>query len=68
MLRYADIANDAEQLARIVEGAKTVADQKKTLSDQDLEALVGDRLYSATETWELLDLVVTSASKVKMAS
>ena len=45
-----------------------MADQKKTLSDQDLEALVGDRLYSATETWELLDLVVTSASKVKMAS
>jgi hypothetical protein len=42
--------------------------KKKTLSDQDLEALVGDRLYSATETWELLDLVVTSASKVKMAS
>jgi hypothetical protein len=68
VLRYADIANDAEQLARIVEGAKTVADQKKTLSDQDLEALVGDRLYSATETCELLDLVVTSASKVKMAS
>ena len=49
-------------------GAKTVADQKKTLSDQDLEALVGDRLYSATETWELLDLVVTSASKVRIAS
>ena len=33
---------DAEALAKIVEGAKAVADKKKTLSDQDLEALYGD--------------------------
>jgi len=62
-LGYADIAHDAEQLSRIVEGAKTVADQKKTLSDADLEALVGDKLYSAVETWDLVDLVVSSSSK-----
>ena len=33
-LGYADIAADAEQLTKIVEGAKAVADQKKTISDQ----------------------------------
>ena len=62
-LGYADIASDAEQLARIVEGAKTVADQKKTISDADLEALIGDKLYAANETWQLCDLVVSSSSK-----
>jgi len=62
-LGYGDIAHDPEQLNRIVEGAKTVADQKKTISDADLEALVGDKLYSAVETWELQDLVVSSSSK-----
>ena len=50
-LGYGDIAHDPEQLNRIVEGAKTVADQKKTISDADLEVseiasdcLAGDRL------------------------
>ena len=49
-LGYADVAADAEALAKIVEGAKAVADKKKTLSDQDLEALVGDKLYSSPPT------------------
>jgi len=62
-LGYSDVAADAEQLNKIVEGAKAVADQKKTISDADLEALLGDRLYAAVETWELRDLVVSSSSK-----
>jgi len=62
-LGYADVANDAKQLEKIVEGAKAVADKKKTISDFDLEALIGDKLYSAVETWELKDLVVSSSSK-----
>ena len=33
------------------------------LSDADLEALIGDKLYAAVETWELRDLVVSSSSK-----
>ena len=34
------------------------------LSDADLEALIGDKLYSpGVETWELCDLVVSSSSK-----
>ena len=36
------------QLGRIVDGAKAVADQKKTLSDADLEALIGDKLNVTT--------------------
>jgi len=63
-LGYADIAADPEQLGRIVDGAKAVADQKKTLSDADLEALIGDKLnVTTTETWQLCDLVVSSTSK-----
>ena len=63
-LGYADVAADADALGRIVEGAKAVADHKKTISDQDLEALIGDKLYSTIEpTWELRDLVVASSAK-----
>lgn len=62
-LGYADIAADKAQLEKIVEGAKAVADKKKTISDQDLEALIGDKLYSAIETWELKDLIVSSSCK-----
>lgn len=64
-LGYGDVAADKAQLDRVVEGAKAVADKKKTLSDADLEALVSDTIYNAVyeETYELSDLVVTSASK-----
>lgn len=62
-LGYADIAADREQLAKLVEGAKAVADQKKTVSDQDLEALIGDKIYAAVETYELRDLVVSTTCK-----
>lgn len=62
-LGYADVAADKEQLNKIVEGAKAVADKKKTISDQDLEALVGEKVSSAVEVWELKDLIVSSSSK-----
>jgi 2-isopropylmalate synthase len=35
-----------------------VADKKKTVTEADLEALVGDELYQPAETWELLDVQV----------
>ena len=57
------VAADAEALAKIVEGAKAVADHKKTISDQDLEALIGDRLYTIKQTYELRDLIISSSSK-----
>jgi hypothetical protein len=50
-------------LSTVVEGAKAVADQKKTISDQDLEALIGEKALNAVEIWELKDLIVSSSSK-----
>jgi len=62
-LGYADVAADKEQLEKIVQDAKAVADKKKTVSDEDLEALVGEKVTSAVEIWELKDLIVSSSSK-----
>ena len=33
---------------------------------QDLEALIGDKLYAAVETYELRDLVVSTTCKVRL--
>ena len=44
-LGYSDVAEDEERLQQLVDGAKAVADQKKVISDADLETLVGDKLY-----------------------
>jgi len=64
-LGYSDVANDEEQLRRVVDGAKAVADQKKVLSDADLEAIVGDKLSNEMipDTWELESLSVQSSSQ-----
>eukprot|EP00965_Chrysotila_dentata_P089243 2946903-Pleurochrysis_carterae.AAC.1 len=62
-LGYADVANDEEKLSKVVEGAKAVADQKKVLSDMDLEVLVGDKLYhQERQFWALESLSVQSNS------
>ena len=63
-LGYDDVAGDEEQLKRLVEGAKAVADQKKSISDEDLETLLGETLYAAHEpTWLLESLNVQTDSK-----
>jgi len=63
-LGYADVAADEAALVKLVEGAKAVADQKKTISDEDLEALLGETLYHAHEdTWVLQSLNVQTDSK-----
>jgi 2-isopropylmalate synthase len=63
-LGYDDVANNAELLQKLVDGAKAVADQKKTVSDQDLEELLGTTLYVGFESaWELLSLNVQTDSK-----
>ena len=40
-LGYKDVAEDQTRLARFVDEAKAIADQKKVVSDQDLETLLG---------------------------
>jgi len=59
-LGYEDVASDEELLAKVVEGAKAVADVKKVLSDADLIELLGDKLYVAgsSQTWALSDISV----------
>ncbi len=43
---------------------KDVADKKKTVTEADLEALVGDELYRPVEVWELLDVQVHSGTNL----
>jgi len=53
-LGFESIANDEEQLVKLVEGAKAVADQKKVISDDDLRTLLGVAMDSQGPiTWRL---------------
>lgn len=49
---------DKEELNEVFKRFKDVADKKKTVTDADLEALVGDEIYQPVEAWELLRLQV----------
>jgi len=51
-----------EELNEVFKRFKDVADKKKTVTDADLEALVGDEVYQPVETWELLKLQVQCGS------
>ncbi|NMC79815.1 MAG: 2-isopropylmalate synthase, partial [Chloroflexi bacterium] len=50
---------DEEQLAKIFERFKVLADKKKEIADGDLEALVSDEIYHAGEVYTLDGLQVT---------
>jgi 2-isopropylmalate synthase len=43
---------------------KELADKKKTVSDGDLEALVGDELYKPPETWRIEDVQVQCGTTI----
>ena len=45
-LGYEDIALNKGRLSKLVDEAKAIADKKKTVTDQDLEALAGDSVLS----------------------
>lgn len=47
-----------EELKEIFKRFKDLADKKKTVTDADIEALVGDEIYQPVETWELIGLQV----------
>ncbi|RIK44352.1 MAG: 2-isopropylmalate synthase [Chloroflexi bacterium] len=51
-----------EELKEIFRRFKDLADKKKTVTDADLEALVGDELYQPVETWELVKMQVQCGS------
>ncbi|MGL4649625.1 MAG: 2-isopropylmalate synthase [Caldilineaceae bacterium] len=51
-----------DKLKEVFQRFKDVADKKKTVSEADIEALVGDEIYQPVETWELLNLQVHCGS------
>jgi len=53
-----------EDLKEIFKRFKDLADKKKTVTDADLEALVGDEIYQPIETWELVQLQVQCGNNV----
>ena len=53
-----------EELKEVFRRFKELADKKKTISDADLEALVGDEIYQPMETWELLTIQVQCGNQV----
>jgi 2-isopropylmalate synthase len=55
---------NAEELKDVFKRFKDLADKKKTVTDADIEALVGDEIYQPVETWELLKLQVQCGSNV----
>ena len=53
-----------EELQEVFLRFKDLADKKKTVSDADLEALVGDEVYQPEEIWELLTVQVQCGTGV----
>jgi 2-isopropylmalate synthase len=51
-----------EELKEIFRRFKELADKKKTVTDADLEALVGDEIYQPVETWEIIKMQVQCGS------
>jgi 2-isopropylmalate synthase len=49
---------DGEELNEVFKRFKDLADKKKTVTDADIEALVGDELYQPVEIWEILEVQV----------
>ena len=53
-----------DEIKEVFNRFKDVADKKKTVTEADLEALVGDELYRPVEVWELLDVQVHSGTNL----
>jgi 2-isopropylmalate synthase len=55
---------NGDELKEIFKRFKDLADKKKTVTDADIEALVGDEIYQPVETWELIKLQVQCGNNV----
>jgi 2-isopropylmalate synthase len=53
---------DRDELNEVFHRFKDLADKKKTVTDADLEALVGDEIYQPQEIWELINVQVQSGT------
>lgn len=54
-----------EEINRAFERFKTLADQKKYIFNEDIEALVSDEVLRISEVYQLVDLEVASGTKKK---
>ena len=55
---------EREELNEVFQRFKDLADKKKTVTDADLEALVGDEIYQPQEIWELVNVQVQCGTNV----
>mmetsp|Transcript_2863 Transcript_2863/g.3873 ORF Transcript_2863/g.3873 Transcript_2863/m.3873 type:complete len:595 (+) Transcript_2863:145-1929(+) len=62
-LGYATI--DEDQIEELVQKFKRLADEKKVVTDADIEAIVNDELFQPEMTWELKQVHVTGGNQVK---
>jgi len=61
-LGHTDLSN--EQVAAFVDMFKALADEKKTVSDEDIEALINNEIYKPEPVWELVSVHVTAGDRV----
>lgn len=54
-----------DEINKAFERFKRLADQKKEIFDEDLEALVSEELTAVAETYSLMDMFVSSGTKQK---
>lgn len=62
-LGYTDLT--PQQLDYYVDKFKVLADEKKTVTDADIEAIVSDELYKPETFWTLQSVHVTAGNRVK---
>jgi 2-isopropylmalate synthase len=62
-LGYKDLSK--EQLESLVDRFKRIADDKKTVTDEDIEAIVNDEVFQPSDMWKLGSVHVTAGDKVK---
>lgn len=62
-LGYTDLS--AEQINQFVDKFKKIADEKKIVTDADMEAIVNDDIYQPEVTWTLQAVHVTAGDVVK---
>ena len=62
-LGYTDLS--PEQLESLVDRFKRIADDKKAVTDEDIEAIVNDEVFQPNDQWKLVSVHVTAGDKVK---
>ncbi len=59
-LGFADL--DEDQVGVVFDAVKALADRKERIFDEDVEALVHEKVYQKPDRFELIDLIVTTGT------